>query len=67
MARRPTISEQLRKAIADSGVSLTKLGEATGVDDGQLSRFMRAERGLSTMSIDRLCKHLKIELHKKGR
>jgi len=59
-----TFSEQLRQAIADSGMSLTQLALAAGTDDGALSRFMRGERGLSTRTIDKLCRQLKLELRK---
>ena len=33
-----------------------------GLDDGQLSRFMRAERGLNTESLQRLCQVLGVEV-----
>lgn len=60
--RKRSISRQLRQAIRDSGESLLHIAGQTGVDDGALSRFMRAERGLTLKSVDRLCKYLGLEL-----
>ena len=66
-ARAATVSGQLRQAIRDSGLSLCQLAKATEVDDGILSRFMRRERGLTTKTLDRLCKHLGLELRESKR
>ena len=60
--RQPTVSEQLREAIAQAGQSLRLIAEECGVNDAQLSRFMRAERGLTTKTVDRLCEYLGLEL-----
>ena len=68
--RRALVSEQLRQAIRRRGESLLHIAGQTGVDDGSLSRFMRAQRGLTTKSVDRLCKYLSLELREskqKGR
>jgi len=69
MAKRRTkvVSEQLRRAIRDSGESLCRIAAACGVDDGALSRFMRKERGLTLKSVDALCKHLGLELRESKR
>ena len=69
MARRrqKPVSEQLRQAIRDSGLSLYGLGRQSGVNDGALSRFMRGERDLTTRSVDRLCKSLGLELRESKR
>ena len=68
--RQPTVSGQLRKAIVDSDQSLRLIAEKCGVNDAQLSRFMRNERGLTTKTVDRLCEYLDLELRsskQKGR
>ena len=54
-----TLSEQLRAAIVDSGLSLQQLARETGVDAGSLSRFVRAERTLTLDSADRLASRLR--------
>jgi len=56
------ICEQLRRAIRDSGLSLYRLERECGVNNAQLSRFMRGEQDLKGRSIDRLCKFLGLEL-----
>ena len=64
MAKRhgETVSRQLRDAIRRSGQSLCQLGARCKVNDAQLSRFMRGERGLTTATVDRLCAYLGLEL-----
>ena len=62
--RRQTASEQLRQFIGERDESLAEIGRRTGVDHSMLSRFLRGERGLSTKSLDRLCKYLGVELRK---
>ena len=62
MAQPSTVSDTLRKHIAESGLSLVRLGQLSGVDDGRLSRFMRRERGLTVDAVDRLCKVLGLRL-----
>jgi len=61
------VSEQLRQAIRSSGQSLCQIAAASGTDDGQLSRFMRGERGLVTDSVDRVCSYLGLELRQSKR
>jgi transcriptional regulator with XRE-family HTH domain len=50
-----SLPEQLKQAIVRSGLSLYKLGEASGVDSGRLSRFMRGERDLTLKTTAKLC------------
>ncbi len=57
-----TISEQLRRFIKDSGVSLYQLERETGVHNSMLSRFLRDERGLRIESVDALAEFLKLRL-----
>ncbi len=56
------ISEQLRRFIKDSGVSLYQLERETGVHNSMLSRFLRGERGLRLEAVDALSKYLKLRL-----
>ena len=65
--RRVPVSEQLRQAILDSGESYCRIAHGCGVNDGQLSRFMRGERGLTTATLDRLCAYLGLELRESKR
>lgn len=58
MATASEIERQLRDAILSSGRSLNQLGQAAGVNDAQLSRFMRGERTLTLETVGRLCQVL---------
>lgn len=61
-AETPSMIIQIRNAVRSSGRSLAELSESCGLHHGQLSRFMRDERGLSLESAARLCEHLGIRL-----
>jgi plasmid maintenance system antidote protein VapI len=54
--------DQVRQAIAGSGLSLNQLAKATGVHQAQLSRFMRGERTLTLTAAARLCTYLGLHL-----
>jgi transcriptional regulator with XRE-family HTH domain len=56
------LEEQLKDAVRASGRSLRQLGEAAGIADGALSRFMRGERSLTLPAADRLCQALGLRL-----
>jgi len=75
VARRPAVGKtrdttrleaQLRQAIADSGMSPSQVGVLSGVDPGQLSRFVRCERTLILRSADKIARLLGLELRRKG-
>ena len=55
-------SEQLRKAISDSGLSRYTISVRTGIDQGTLSKFMKGERGLSLSAIDKLMAVLSLDI-----
>lgn len=60
------MNEQLRDAMRDCGSSLNQLATACHLDSGQLSRFMRGERDLTTATASRLCNHLGLKLSPTG-
>jgi len=47
-------SEQLRRAILDSGTTRYAIAVKAGVDQGALSKFVAGKRGLSLAAIDKL-------------
>ena len=59
---RKSIVETLRKARKDSGLKITQLGELSGVDKGQISRFVNEERTLTLESAEKIVKVLELEL-----
>ena len=56
------ISQQLRTLIRDSGLSQYRICVETGLDQAQLSKFMRRKAGLSLEIIDSIGKLLDLRL-----
>jgi transcriptional regulator with XRE-family HTH domain len=54
--------EQLKEAIQQSGRTLLKLSEDSGVSAGQLSRFVRGVRTLTLPAASRVCRALGLHL-----
>lgn len=52
----------IRKALATSGVTRYAISQATGIDQGQLSRLMRGQSGLSIERLETLAKFLGLEI-----
>ena len=61
-ARRPKLSDQVRQAIEDCGETRYRICKATGLDNATLSRFMSAERGLSTTALDTVAEYLELSI-----
>jgi transcriptional regulator with XRE-family HTH domain len=56
------IGEQLKQAIREGRHSQAALARGTGLSEGQISRFLKGERGLSLESIDKLLDVLGLEI-----
>ena len=56
------VIDQLRKAIVDSGESQLAISEAIGINQGNLSKFLSGERGLSLDNFAELCSYFKLKL-----
>ncbi len=56
------LSEQVRWAIGQSGMSCYRIGKLAGIDKGGLSRFMAGTGGLSMESLDRLAIVLQLRI-----
>ena len=56
------IFDQLREAIRRSDKTRYKLWQETGIDQGQLARFMAEESGLSVESTEKLIEALEFEV-----
>jgi transcriptional regulator with XRE-family HTH domain len=57
---------QVRQAIQDSPLSLLELGQRSGVNQSQLSRFVRGERGLTLAAAAKVCEVLGLGLAWQG-
>lgn len=62
------MSERLKDAIANCGVTRYRIAKDTEIEESALSRFMSGKRGLSMEAIDRLLDYLGLEVvERKGR
>jgi len=66
MARRQTkpLTDQLRQAIDDSGLTRYQIAMQTGIDESALAKFYNGHRGISAKALDALgeCLQLTINL-----
>ena len=62
MSKATTITEQLRAAIDNAGMTRYRISMETKIPQSQLSRFMAGESGLSLDALDRLCSFLGVQL-----
>jgi transcriptional regulator with XRE-family HTH domain len=63
-AQRCSLADQLRQAIRDSGITIYKLSQESGVHRSQLSRFLHGERDLSLAVSDKICGVLGVQFCK---
>jgi transcriptional regulator with XRE-family HTH domain len=57
-----TVLDDVRTAIDRSEVSRYAISKATGIDQGQLSKLMGGEAGLSIASLERVAEFLGLEI-----
>jgi transcriptional regulator with XRE-family HTH domain len=67
-----SLSDQIRRLMETSGETRYAIHKATGIEQSALSRFASGERGMSLENIDKVAKHLDLEVTtrrepKKGR
>jgi len=67
MARHKSISEQLRQAVMTAPESRYHISKATGISQGQLSRFVNHGSRLTLNTVDLLAAHLGLELVQRKR
>ena len=60
--RRVMLSDQVRQAVDDCGMTRYAIWKATGIDQATLSRFVTGERRLSMDSLDRLADLLDLNI-----
>lgn len=58
----PSIVDQLRKAIAESGQTEYGIAKGAGVSQSVVNRFVNGERGIGLDTAARLCAYLGLEL-----
>ncbi|MFZ1933869.1 MAG: helix-turn-helix transcriptional regulator [Thermoguttaceae bacterium] len=63
--RKPTMTNALKAAITESGLTRYRIAKDTGIDEAALMRFMRGETSLRLDKADVLAEYLGLELVKK--
>jgi transcriptional regulator with XRE-family HTH domain len=64
MARKRTklLTDQLRDAIEDSGLTRYEIAKGTGIDESALAKFYNGHRGLSMTALDALGAYLELTI-----
>ena len=60
--RRVRLSDQIRRAVDDCGLTRYAIFKATGIDQGTLSRFVAGAAGLCLDNLDRLADLLDLSI-----
>ncbi len=63
MAKRSKkLTDQIRRAIDDSGLTRYRIAQETEIDESTLGKFYNGRRGLSLDNIDRLSEYLGLRI-----
>lgn len=64
MAKKRTnlLTDQLRRAIDDSGLTRYRIAKATGIDESALAKFYNGHRGLSMEALNALGEYLQLTI-----
>jgi transcriptional regulator with XRE-family HTH domain len=60
--QRLKLSDQLRRAVKDCGMTRYRICQLIDMEEGQMSRFMSGKGGMSLARLDRLADCLGLEL-----
>ena len=60
--KRTKLSDQIRQAVDDSGLTRYRIAKETGISNATLCRFASGERGLPTKTLDRLADFLDLNI-----
>jgi hypothetical protein len=56
------LTDQLRKAIDDCGLTRYEIAKQTGIDESALAKFYNGHRGLSTEALNALGEFLQLKI-----
>jgi transcriptional regulator with XRE-family HTH domain len=57
-----SLTDQLRKAIDDSGLTRYQIAKETGIDESALAKFYNGHRGLSMEALNSLGEFLQLKI-----
>jgi transcriptional regulator with XRE-family HTH domain len=61
-AKRISLSDEIRRVVADCGQTRYAISKATGIAESTLSRFLAGERGLPMKTLDKLAEFLDLHI-----
>ena len=56
------MTDQVRQAIDDSGLTRYRIAQDTGIDESTLAKFYNGQRGVSLHNLDLLCSYLGLRI-----
>lgn len=59
-------ADQIRQAVQESGLTPYRICKDTGIDQGQMSRFLAGKMWLGEETMNRLAEYLGLEVARKG-
>jgi transcriptional regulator with XRE-family HTH domain len=62
-----TLTDQIRDAVQESGLTCYRICAETGIDKGSMSKFLNGQRGLSLAHLDKLAELLGLRIAKNGK
>ncbi len=70
--KKTTLSDQVRQAIDDSGLTRYRIAQESGIDESALAKFYNGQRGFNSDTLDILGEYLRLRIvmdrkPKKGR
>ena len=60
--RSKKMTDRVRQAIDDSGLTRYRIAQDTGIDESTLAKFYHGTRGLSLDNLDLLCEYLGLRI-----
>ena len=60
--RTAKLTDQIRQAIDDSGLSRYEIAQQTGIDESALAKFYNGQRGISSTALDALGEFLQLTI-----
>ena len=61
-SRLKKLTDQIRQAIDDCGLTRYRIAQDTGIDESTLAKFYHGTRGLSLDNLDLLCGYLRLRI-----
>jgi transcriptional regulator with XRE-family HTH domain len=61
--RIPKLSDQLRHALDECGISRYRIAQDTGINESALAQFYLGKRGLELATLDKLAEYLEITIN----